>query len=324
MPLIENISIPLEQFDDQLLWKHSTSGDLSLKEAYLFFSPANQKLGWAKLIWHNSIPPSNSFMMWRLLHNKIATDEVLASRGRLFPSMCSLCSKNSETTLHLFLQCPFALSIWNWFSSVVRLKINLASILDVFSLCNRSWNPQCQIVIVATVISIFKNIWICRNKLRFQNAKPSLNSTIALIMASSSLTGTVTSLTSSPSISDFEILKHFKVAIHHPKAPKIVEVIWSPPLQGWVKCNTDGTSVGNPGIAACAGIFRNNLGANLGCFAHYIGVANALYAEIMGIILAIECAVDRNWRQLWIESDSMLVISAFKNVSIIPWPLKNR
>ncbi|KAK2424401.1 hypothetical protein QL285_034766 [Trifolium repens] len=124
--------------------------------------------------------------------------------------------------------------------------------------------------------------------------KPSLNSTIALIVASSSLIGTVTSLTSRPSIFDFEILKYFKVFIHHPKAPKIVVVIWFPPLQGWVKCNTVGTSVGNPDIAACAGIFRNNLGANLGCFARYIGVANVLYDVVMGIILAIECVVDRN------------------------------
>jgi hypothetical protein len=56
-----------------------------------------------------------------------------------------------------------------------------------------------------------------------------------------------------------------------------------------------------------------------------IGVANVLYAEIMGInIFAIECAVDRNWGQLWIESDSMLIISTFKNSSIIPLPLKYR
>ncbi|KAK2434637.1 anaphase-promoting complex subunit [Trifolium repens] len=116
-----------------------------------------------------------------------------------------------------------------------------------------------------------------------------------------SLTGTLTSLTSGPSISNFEILKYFKISIHHPKAPKIIEVIWSPPKHGWIKCNTDGTSIGNPGNAACAGIFRNSHGANLGCFAHFIGIANALYAEIMGIILAIECAFEKNWSQLWIE-----------------------
>jgi ribonuclease HI len=44
----------------------------------------------------------------------------------------------------------------------------------------------------------------------------------------------------------------------------------------------------------------------------------------MGIILAIECAFEKNWSHLWIESDSKLAILAFKNTSIIPWQLKNR
>jgi hypothetical protein len=111
------------------------------------------------------------------------------------------------------------------------------------------------------------------------------------------------------------MVKFFKISIHHPKAPKIIEVIWSPPKHGWIKCNTDDTSIENTGNAACAGIFRNNHGANLGCFAHFIGIANALYAEIMRIILAFE----KNWSQLWIESDSKLAILAFKNTSIIPY-----
>jgi hypothetical protein len=66
-----------------------------------------------------------------------------------------------------------------------------------------------------------------------------LNSTLSLIISISSLTGNITSLASGNSISDFIILKQFKVSINHPKAPSIVEVIWSPPLDGWVKCNTD-------------------------------------------------------------------------------------
>jgi ribonuclease HI len=88
-------------------------------------------------------------------------------------------------------------------------------------------------------------------------------------------------------------------------------------MHGWTKCNTNVTYVGNPGNASRACIFRNNHGVNLGCFAHFIGIANALYAEIMRIIFAIECAFERNWSQLWIESDSKLVILALKNTSII-------
>jgi ribonuclease HI len=86
-----------------------------------------------------------------------------------------------------------------------------------------------------------------------------------------------------------------------------------------VKCNTDGSSLGNPGTAASGGIFRNHNGASLGCFACNIGIATAFFAEFLGIILAIEYAFDRNWLQLLIESDSQLAILAFKNPNIIPW-----
>jgi hypothetical protein len=82
---------------------------------------------------------------------------------------------------------------------------------------------------------------------------------------------------------DFTILKFFKINIHHPKAPNIVEVIWTPPLSSWLKCNIDGSSLGNPGVAASAGIFRNHNGASLGCFASNIGIATSFFSEFMGI-----------------------------------------
>jgi hypothetical protein len=77
---------------------------------------------------------------------------------------------------------------------------------------------------------------------------------------------------------------------------RIIEVIWTPPLAGWIKCNADGTSLGSTGQTY---IFRDNNDANLGCFALNLGIANALFAEVMGIILAIGCAFDRGWSHLW-------------------------
>ncbi|MCI16570.1 ribonuclease H protein, partial [Trifolium medium] len=62
--------------------------------------------------------------------------------------------------------------------------------------------------------------------------------------------------------------------------------------------------MGNPGQAARSGVFRNIKCELIGCFAQNLGMANALYAEIMGVILAIECASERNWNQLWIECES--------------------
>jgi hypothetical protein len=53
-----------------------------------------------------------------------------------------------------------------------------------------------------------------------------------------------------------------------------------------------------------------------------LGIVNALYVEIMGVILAIEFAVQKNWNHLWIESDSRLACMAFKSPLIFPWEIK--
>ena len=56
---------------------------------------------------------------------------------------------------------------------------------------------------------------------------------------------------------------------------------------------------------------------------HY-GIQNALFEELVGAILAIENVVLKGWNHLWLECDSVLVVYAFKNETIVPWKLKNR
>jgi hypothetical protein len=43
------------------------------------------------------------------------------------------------------------------------------------------------------------------------------------------------------------------------------------------------------------------------------------------VILAIDVAFRMQWNNLWIETDSSFVVSAFQNTSIdVPWSLRNR
>jgi ribonuclease HI len=44
----------------------------------------------------------------------------------------------------------------------------------------------------------------------------------------------------------------------------------------------------------------------------------------MGAMLAIKIAHQKGWKSLWLETDSMLVLSAFKSSSIVPCILRNR
>jgi hypothetical protein len=60
-----------------------------------------------------------------------------------------------------------------------------------------------------------------------------------------------------------------------------------------------------------------------GAFAINFGTQCSLYAEIMGAMLAIELAHHRGWNSLWLETDSKLVLSAFKSPSTVPYTLRN-
>ncbi|PNY17703.1 ribonuclease H [Trifolium pratense] len=240
--IVQKVTILIEDKMDKLLWKESTSGELSLKDAFLFKAPVGNNLGWAKSIWSKDIPHSKSLFVWRLMHDKIATDDKMTEKGFNLPSMCTLCSSYAESIPHL------------------------------------NWTPQCSIVIKSAMINILNAI--C------------------------SLTGNRTKLVYRSSMQDFMILKAFKVHLHPPKAPTIKDIIWQPPTHFWVKCNSDGAALGAPGLASCGGLFRNSSAEFLGAFAENLGVNNALYAELVGAMKAIEIAFSRQWYNLWLESDS--------------------
>ncbi|KHN31168.1 hypothetical protein glysoja_012818, partial [Glycine soja] len=82
----------------------------------------------------------------------------------------------------------------------------------------------------------------------------------------------------------------------------IKQVSWNLFIQGWTKCNIDGAAKGNPS-ARCGGIFRNDRACALGCFTLNLRTQNSLFAELMGVILAIELVAKKNWSMLWLESN---------------------
>jgi ribonuclease HI len=62
----------------------------------------------------------------------------------------------------------------------------------------------------------------------------------------------------------------------------------------WIKCNTDGASNGNPGIASCGGIFRDHNANFVYAFAEPLGREIAFFAELCGALKAIELAFEKN------------------------------
>jgi hypothetical protein len=148
-----------------------------------------------------------------------------------------------------------------------------------------------------------------RNKARFNDINTTWMAAISMIIFSTAMSGNNTKKLASNSIHDFTFLNCFKIQIHQPKTTFTKEVYWHPPLMNWFKCNIDGASNGNPGNAACGGIFRNHNADFIYGFADPLGVTNAYIAEMCGAMRAIEIAYHNQWNNLWLESDSTTVVA---------------
>lgn len=304
---IKDVSIHVIEKEDKIIWKHSHDRGLFFKEAYQFHCNGGQNLSWAKNIWNNAIPPSKSTMIWRTLHNKLPTDDNLSLRGCNISSMCSLCDKAQETIAHLFLECSFATSIWHWLSSIINLKCTFTLIQEAIQLVHRNWSPLCKIVVLAAVTNIINIIWFYRNQTRFNNKKINFKSAINLIIAGTTMSGNRLKCDANTSISDFVLLRAFSIKLNYGRASRIKEILWQSPVFHWIKYNIDGAFVGNLGPSSCGGIYRNNNVEFMGAFAYNLGNANSLVAEVNGAMFAIELAHQKGWRQVWLETDSMLV-----------------
>lgn len=138
------------------------------------------------------------------------------------------------------------------------------------------------------LINILNAIWLARNQARFNNTTANWKSSIFAVSSSISMAGNLTNKTASS------------------KAPKIVEVIWNPPIFNWVKCNIDGSATNT--TSACGGIFRDKNAKFLYCFAENTNFESAYHAELSGAMRAIELASQYQWNLLWLECDSALVV----------------
>jgi ribonuclease HI len=323
--LVNEIPLPLEPDQDELLWKLTDDGRLTLKEAYKFKSHAWPTLSWASYIWSVDIPPAKSLLVWRLMLDKLPTDENLRQRGCQIPSVCNLCHRYEETSSHLFFSCDFAVHLWSWLAGCLDTTLNLVTKDNIWTLCESGWSPQCKVTLNAAIINLINIIWFARNQIRYNNNLITATMAIGLIQAGTFLSGNNTRKVSSNSVKDLLFLKKFDINLHPPRPPLVKEIIWHPPLPSWLKCNIDGASHGNPGASSCGGVFRDMHANFVFAFAEPLGHANSYYAELCGAMRAIEIAYNNDWSHLWLESDSSLVVGAFgRHVNNIPWSLRTR
>lgn len=108
--------------------------------------------------------------MWLTFHNKILTKEVLKKKQWQGDTHYHLClgSGAEETSVHLFLKCPYVSQIWFWMGNFQNYYIDWQLLKDIqlFVLTM----PPCQRQSILMVISaIFWSIWKTWNSICFDN-----------------------------------------------------------------------------------------------------------------------------------------------------------
>ncbi|XP_019455087.1 PREDICTED: uncharacterized protein LOC109356210 [Lupinus angustifolius] len=309
---------------DKLVWMPTMDGSMTSRDSFEFVHKVGDKLSWCKHIWSFSIPPSKSFTVWRLFHRKMPTDDHLQKRGCMLASKCNLCNCNVETEDHLFFDCSAAKGIWNWFSATFSIQINSSSIQSIIKDCVAIKGSQFKEASLACAVHNINTIWFCRNQNRFDDKLISTSQAISRIKRETSYSGSYPSATmASGGLQELQTLKFFNIPLKLSKAPTYIEILWKPPHWNWIKVNTDGAAHGHPGPAGGGGIFRDSKAGFIYAFANFLNVQHAIYAELHSAMHAVDIAFRKDWLNLWLESDSMLVLDIFSGNSNAPWKLSN-
>ena len=91
------------------------------------------------------------------------------------------------------------------------------------------------------------------------------------------------------------------------RIPRIIK--WIAPLEPFVKLNTDGSVIGNPGMASAGGLLCNSASAWISGFSLNVGITSNNIAELRAVWQGLILAWELGFKFIHLEIDSMIVLS---------------
>lgn len=142
------------------------------KIAYNHIRNSHPVVKWGKWIWSPFIPLRKSLTLWRAINDKLLSWDKLHFEG---PSICPLCFKAEENIDHLFVSCDFAQQIWQKVLSAFDIAYMPQSSFGEFFITAMKliFSPQILSLWRAVFVNVIWNIWNSRNRVIFDNCKPS-------------------------------------------------------------------------------------------------------------------------------------------------------
>ncbi|CAN1121952.1 Putative ribonuclease H protein At1g65750 [Linum perenne] len=101
--------------EDDWVWGLESLGHFSIKTAYNLICETNFRpiSRWWRAVWKWNGPNRIRHFLWLVVRDKLLTNEVRCQRGFSSDAICSRCSSETESILHILRDCDFAREAWS-------------------------------------------------------------------------------------------------------------------------------------------------------------------------------------------------------------------
>ncbi|CAE5958563.1 unnamed protein product [Arabidopsis arenosa] len=174
---IRSISTSSLRLQDSLIWLPEKSGLYTTKSGYhlarnspVLTSTSIHAFNWNKSIWQIKAAPKIKNFLWKASSGALSLGSNLAKRGLMAAWSCKRCGER-EDELHLFLDCPFAKSVWD--AAPMQVQFSAVRVQNFQSLLTKALQslslPPTGLFLSPLAPWLLWNLWKARNYLIFED-----------------------------------------------------------------------------------------------------------------------------------------------------------
>ncbi|GAA0157964.1 hypothetical protein LIER_15111 [Lithospermum erythrorhizon] len=270
---------------DQLLWKTTSNGQFSLKDAY-------------SLCGITVFQKKISMVAWTLYQGLIPVDVVVQRKGVQLASQC-VCCNHIETLEHVFFTNAITNKVWILVASMFGFTHapyqNVQGAVIAWTLAVNTKGHIRQIIPMVIIWAL----WEARNQSKHDGTTYTFHKVMSRVMV------TTTYICKSCLISykhwkgDVTMVEHFQAQILVPPPRALSVVTWAKPSIGVLKLNVDGSY--GLSHSAAGGVLRDSNGDLIMAFSLTTHPSSPLEAEVDA---ALNWCVANNFTLLQVETDN--------------------
>uniref|UniRef100_A0A803QB69 RNase H type-1 domain-containing protein n=1 Tax=Cannabis sativa TaxID=3483 RepID=A0A803QB69_CANSA len=294
--------------EDKWYWFKENSGLFTVRSAYQLIQdskPMNgqsDNSGFWRSLWQLKVPPKVKNFLWRACTNCLPTCFQLSLRKVPIEVTCPICHGETETILHILVDCPFSYNCWST-AAIPRVASTATSFAGWFDDGLKLWTKEDR----TGAAMLCWSIWNNRNNSVWNSKQSSVEEVVSI--ASLNFV----------SWNNAQNQSHISPSGHGQQGRYIEH--WTRPIDPYIKVNVDGAIFSNEECFGFGMVARTASGSVIEAVQiRKIGNWSPLLVEAMGLKEALSWIKQKDWHSVIVESDCLTLINDVKSTKTLVSP----